>query len=262
MDYIPHISDKAYESLLELEGGNSNAKRYAELLKLIVVDCDFQKLVTDIRTEMQIPPNELKTKGNSARLKKYIRPTEFIRDFLALERISLGNNFDLKITTFLKEKGFYKFKEKFYHNDLHEINLSTPISTYILTDRFLLLQNCEMISVAIEDFGGTPEITLQVSPYVSKQELIDFVDRNWNSLRFVKNKIIKKSFEKRNRIKKNYFRDTFIVSKFNEFKKTGVRYPDLKTATFLRKEHGINLSEGTVRSIVSRMSNLVAYKDR
>lgn len=262
MNYVPYISDKAYESLLRLEKGNSNAKRYAELLKLIVVDSHFQKLVTDIRAEMKIPTEELnlKTRGNAKRFKRYVQPTEFIRDFLALETISLGNSFDLRVATFLKEKGLCESKDKFYYNDLHELNLSVPISAYILTGSFLLLESCEMISVAIEDWDGTPEITLQVSPHVSKKELTDFVDRNWNSLRFVKKKIIKKSFGKRNKIKKNYFRDIFIVSKFNEFKKTGAQYPDLKTATFLRKEHEINLSEGTVRSIVSRTQKLVANK--
>lgn len=257
-----NLTEKDYISIGRLERGNANDKRYAEILKLVITDDDFQKLVKSIRKELNIPPTgfNLDDKKQLALASKYIQPAQIIRDVFSPMGTSLGEIAENKIAIFLKNKNWYGAEKKYCNDDFHNINLTVPIKTYILGG-FLGIKGCEMISVIIPDCSGTKEITLQMSPFITKQEVLDFVENNWGDINFIKENTTGKYFGKRNKIKKNYFRDIFIVSKFNEIKKKGVSYPEIKLATLLKERMNIHISDGTIRSIVSRINNLVADKE-
>ena len=51
------------------------------------------------------------------------------------------------------------------------------------------------------------------------------------------------------------------MQKFTEFQKLKQRYPENKVANYMKVNHNVYLSEGTIRAIVSRVKKIVANKE-
>ena len=123
------------------------------------------------------------------------------------------------------------------------------------------LRGCEMISVILPKYNADPEITLQVSPYITKQEMLDFIEKNWSDFSFMKEASIGKKSSKRNKTKKNFFRDIYITSLFKKIQRSkSSAYPEIEVSKILKAKDNTFLSEGTIRAIVSRITKLVSNK--
>ena len=86
-----------------------------------------------------------------------------------------------------------------------------------------------------------------------KQELIDYIDKNWGSIEEGLKSWRPSREEKRITSSANFVRDTDIYNKYQEFKKDGYKNPDVKVYSWLANEveEKIAIEPNTVRKIVS-----------
>jgi hypothetical protein len=167
------------------------------------------------------------------------------------------------------------------------VDLNTPIREYILTGD-ITLSDTIMIQVSrsfnkkiseedqiknpqdykeifedgLKPFIMDETIDISFSPYTTKEELIEYIEKNWNSIKALKGNVLEENnTKKRIKSKKNFFRDVYIAKLFNEYRQKGEGYPEIKVANILKSKHGVILSEGTIRAISSRTNKLVSNKE-
>jgi len=278
------ITDKDSRLIKRLETGTPREKRFAEVFKKIIINDDFREFVKKIRNKLSIPEDglDLDNKKHLEIFNKCIKPGgiadgQYVyRPYISLDQIKKGC--DKEVSVFLESKDNYELeKEYFYHNH-HSINISLPVAEYILTGD-VIPTDTEMIELSrtfykkeseedmiknpwfykilkedgLDPFVMDESIEISFSPNVTKKELLEYIEKNWIYIRALKDHILGKDrATKRIKSKKNFFRDIYILQKFEEFKKAGEKYPELRVASFLKKEREIFLSEGAIRSIVSK----------
>lgn len=292
MDTYFGLTEKDSTLIKKLEAGSTTEKRFAEIFKKIIIDPDFNELVNQTRKELGIPIGGFDLHNNAHRelCEKYvskggITDGNFVyAAYVSLDLIQEG--YDQKVADFFEKKDDYKIEnEYFYHNGLW-MNLGTPVREYILTgdisptdtamvqvsrsfnkqisddDQVRNPQNYkEIFEDGLEPFVMDETIDISFSPHTTKDELIEYIEKNWNSIKALKDNILgENNKKKRIKSKKNFFRDAYIVRLFNESQSKGESDPDLKVASILRSKHNIILSEGTIRAIVSRTNKLVSNK--
>jgi hypothetical protein len=86
-----------------------------------------------------------------------------------------------------------------------------------------------------------------------KQELIDYIDKNWGSIEERLKSWRPSREEKRITSSANFVRDTDIYNRYQEFKKDGYKNPDVKVYSWLANdaEEKVVIEPNTVRKIVS-----------
>ncbi len=92
-----------------------------------------------------------------------------------------------------------------------------------------------------------------------KQELIDYIDKNWNSIEESLTAWRPKRKEKRITSTANFIRDTVIFNKYQSFKDEGYKNPDVKVYMWLMldSDYKIEIEPNTVRKIVSLLKSEV-----
>lgn len=273
------ITEKDYNLIKKLENGTTKERRFVEIFKIIIIDDDFKNMVLDVRKKMGIPLEglDMNEEADREKILKCVKPGGIIlgkylsTHSLSLNKLCPGCNEHVK--DFLEKKKNY--------GNAYDFDLSFPIREYILAGDFILAKT-EMIAASRkldnnEDWfnelnfnfyknDSTKQlliedaVTLSFSPNVSKEELLDYIETNWKYIKKLKNNKREGNSNKRIKSKKNFFRDLYIYQKFEEIKNTVHHYPEIKVASFLKKEHDLILSEGSIRGIVSRMRKFVANK--
>lgn len=286
------ISENDYKIIKELEKGTAKERRFAEIFKEIIVDKDFKEFVEKIRKKLNIPPEglDLRNKHHEKLFNKCIEPGGICKGdyvyhpYISLDSICKGCNDDVNL--FLEKKNNYNIENKYFYHNFHSIGLSFPLREYILTGE-VVPSETEMIQVSrtfhkneseaheirnpkkyeeirregLEPFVIDEEISISFSPHITKQELLIFIRENWSHIQKLKYNISgKEGKNKRVKSKKNFFRDIYIFQKFEELKKTKCKYPEIKLAKFLKERRNIYLSEGAIRTIVSRINKFVSNK--
>ena len=288
------ITKKDYEIIKKLENGTSDKKRFAEMFKLMLIDNDFKNLVKKIRKKLNLPKDGLdfNNKKHSKIIGRFVESggitandSYVYNPFVSLDRVRKGC--DEEVGLFLEQKNNYGLEKKYFYHNKYPRSLEYPINEYILfndvipTDTELIsitrtfyreelesdiIKNPKFYKILKKDglkpFVFDESITVSFSPYVTKKELLEYIERNWNQIELLRDSILgEKRTKKRIKSKKNFFRDVYIYQKFQEYKKTSSNYPELKVVSFLKKEHNIFLSEGTIRSVVSRINKIVSNKE-
>lgn len=260
------FNQKEYSSIIRLEEeSGALGKRLAEKSKLLLLDDSFVVFTKNIRERLGIPANGFNRHNKNQWRKSRIflksgylaehsinvKSNEFKESFDEVERFFERRNFKILIKDFpgLFEGSFYKF-----------------IRAYILFGEFLI----QAIDIGVVDTSFIKKVDeddiwravrLEFSPYATKEEVITFIKKKWAEIEGIQKYIIgTRESKKRNKVKKNFFRDVFIFNKFEEYRLLNDKYPDQKAASFMKKEFDVQLSDGTIRSIVSRIRNFVANK--
>ncbi|MBI2439386.1 MAG: hypothetical protein HYV45_02175 [Candidatus Moranbacteria bacterium] len=287
------ISEQDYILIRRLESGTAIEKRFAEIFKEVLIDLDFRDFVSHARKRLKIPENGISNDRRSASLlDKCLMPGgitdgQYVyRPYISLDELCVG--YDNAIDEFLEKKSWYGLDRKYYYHNFYSIgSLSFAIREYILTGD-VVPSETEMACISrtfhkesdLEEMKKDPKlyeemkkdgiasyvtdesIEISFSPHVTKKELIEYIESNWRYVQELKTNILGKIPQRRIKSRKNFFRDLYIFQKYEEFKKTiqPGEYAEIKVGTFLRKEYGMNLEDGTIRSIVSRTRKLVSNK--
>jgi hypothetical protein len=90
-----------------------------------------------------------------------------------------------------------------------------------------------------------------------KQELLDYIDKNWNYIEESLKSLRPENEKKRITTAGNFLRDVKIYNKYQEFKASGFKNPDIKTYSWLAKdsEYKIQIEPNTIRKIVSNIES-------
>lgn len=106
-----------------------------------------------------------------------------------------------------------------------------------------------------ENFSPTEPKVCQLvfDDTTEKQELIDYIDKNWGTIESSLKAWRPSRNEKRITSSANFVRDTEIYNKYQSFKKDGFKNPDLKVYSWLKNEsdYKIEIEPNTIRKIVS-----------
>ncbi len=263
-----YISQKDINIINRLQKGTALQRRACEIFQILLLNYNFKDFIYKIRKDMKIPTEGLSLDDENER--EMARKRFFIDDYTIYRKESLrtpGIFFDdskivLEVDKFIKEKNILNFISISVDNDFLDGLVFSIVKDYsIFNDLIQIKDGVGMIlrTNYEEDVGIPNELTITVSPTVTMEEFIDYIKANWDGIKVLQESILgEEKTKKRLKLSKHFVRDIQIYNKYLDLlekkKKDEVdfKYIDLEIVKDFK-----DLSEGTIRSIVSKINKLV-----
>lgn len=268
MRYKIYISQKDIKIIDRLQKGTALQRRACEIFQILLLNHNFKDFIYKIRKDMKIPVEGLSLDDENER--EVARKRFFIDDYTIYRKESvrtLGIFFDdskiaLEVDKFIKEENILNSISISVDNDFLDGLVFSIIKEYsIFNDLIQIKDGVGMIlrTNYEEDVGIPNELTITVSPTVTMEEFIDYIKANWDGIKVLQESILgEEKTKKRLKLSKHFIRDIQIYNKYLDLlekkKKDEVdfKYIDLEIVKDFK-----DLSEGTIRSIVSKINKLV-----
>lgn len=263
-----NISNKDFEILNKLNKGDFSSRCAGDVLKTLLFNNNFKPFVLNLRKELSIPKdgyNVNNDKDWKILWYKYYRDAYLLRDLITREGFSLNKKYKKQIEDFVERNNILNI-----HNNLGLIGddfVINIIELYILANYVTTKEN-KLGFVSISEYSSDEmedEIDFKFPASVTKNEMIKYIEENWHKVQVLREKILgKKKSNKRLKISKNLQRDIYIYNLYIDLinklpKNRESKYIDLEIQKILLDKLKIKLSEGTIRSIISKMKKQVEY---
>lgn len=249
----------------KLEKGPILDRRAVYIFQILLLNYNFKNFISKIRKELKIPPKGFDTNNNKdwAVIKKreYIKPGYILKDLVTESSLYLGEAANKKITKFLEEEKIYRH--------IHGLGLFTDALVHSIIKKYIVFNNVSLfnkdIGIAMttdyESEEMEDEIEIRFAASTTKEEMLDFINKNWEVIKILKEKILGKGgIKKRTKLKKKFARDVQIFNLYidviNEERENKTAYTEWDIQGILSKQN-IILNEGTIRSIMNKMKKSV-----
>lgn len=159
---------------------------------------------------------------------------------------------NIRQRVFDKELFWKVFDDAFYYNSeaIKEKYGGHPSSIVIGGNKFDDIPNNE------NETPTAPKVCqLVFDDTTEKQELLDYIDKNWSAIEESLKAWRPSRQEKRITSAGNFIRDVHIFNKHQTFKREGFKNPDVKVYSWLKdeSEYKVEIEPNTIRKIVSLM---------
>ncbi len=254
----------------KLQKGDVIDKKTLFLFELLLLNKDFKPLVNKIRKKLLTSTTPKKSKKKND--EKYTSDMEWLDD----ERLTTkqnrvkDNEVNNLIKIFLEDNIlFFEIKKRLSHY-IETHWLSEMIYQYIL---FNDIKEIHIGHIQIADTDLEPDIELSFPPTATIDEMVAFIYKNQETIYRLQSISLEKyslqrkmNTRQRLRPPSKFIMNVKIYNKYLELKnkpksERKSNYVDLEIMNLLKGE-GILLSDGTIRSIISRMERLVKVLNR